>query len=119
MLFLQLQGLFERVGVRLIDLEAEVGFLDPPARLTRLCNCESRTGTCLSATMIFMWGRELRACAAISVVALENQAAVGAAEAERVRQRVVDLHGPRVIGNVVEIALAGRECSWLMVGGAI
>ena len=32
-LFLQLQSLFERIGVRLVDLVGEVGFLDPlPAR---------------------------------------------------------------------------------------
>ncbi len=53
-LFFQLQRLFERVGVRLIDLEAQVGFLDPLARMRRGCNGESRTGTCLIATMIFI-----------------------------------------------------------------
>ena len=53
MLFLQLQGLFERVGVGLVDGVGEVGVVDP---LAGRCDVSwaSRSGTCLMATMIFM-----------------------------------------------------------------
>ncbi len=36
---------------------------------------------------------------------LENQAAVGAAEAEGVRERIVDLHRARVVRHVIQIAV--------------
>ena len=57
-LFFQLQRLFERVGIGLVDLEAQVVFwIQCPAASTR--SCESRTGTCLMATIIFMSNRML------------------------------------------------------------
>src|ERR1022692_1374406 len=41
-------------------------------------------------------------------IALENQATVGPAKAETVRQRMVDLHGTRLVGNVIQVAVRIR-----------
>src|ERR1700694_2306811 len=40
---------------------------------------------------------------------LKDQAAVGAPKAERIRQRILDLHLPGMIGHIVEVALRVRE----------
>ena len=69
-------------------------------------NWESRAGTCLMATTIFMMSPCVQrdGTPALLLIALENQAAVGAAEPEGVRQRVVDLHRTRVVRDVIQIA---------------
>src|SRR5713226_7554104 len=46
---------------------------------------------------------------------LKDQAPVGPPETETVRERVLDLHGPRLVGNVVEIA--ERVRGFLIDGG--
>src|SRR5215469_10519908 len=38
------------------------------------------------------------------LVSLENEAPVGAAESEAVGERIVDAHGARTVGNIIEIA---------------
>ena len=53
MLLLELQAGFERVGVRLVDLAGQIGFFDPWPEAAIL-NWESRAGTCLMATTIFI-----------------------------------------------------------------
>src|ERR1019366_5714997 len=58
-----------------------------------------RVHPCSSVAMIF---RLLR------FEFLEDQCSVGAAEAERIRQRVADSHGTGVVGHIVEIALGIR-----------
>ena len=45
---------------------------------------------------------------ALRGVSFEDQTAVGAAEAERVRQRVLDVGVPRLVRHVVEIAVRIR-----------
>ena len=52
-LLLELQRLFERVGVRLVDLLGQVVFRIQRARGMRL-QLGSREGTCLMATTIFI-----------------------------------------------------------------
>src|ERR1700733_15037777 len=59
---------------------------------------ESRTGTCLIATNIFTAGSSFSEF-------LENQAAVGAATPERIRQHVFDGYGTRMIRHVIQVAL--------------
>src|SRR5438552_17190653 len=66
-------------------------------------SCESRAGTCFIETIIFMW------CAAALFESLEDQATVSAAEAEGVRKRVIDAHGPGLIGHIIEIAIRVRK----------
>src|SRR5580698_5866859 len=70
---------------------------------------ESRDGTCLMETRIFM----KRPSAGEP---LEDQASVGAAEPEGIRERILYLHGARVVRHIVEIALGvGRveiHCGW-------
>src|ERR1035441_2259820 len=86
-----------------------------------ILNCESRAGTCLTATRIFIKlfdrhpvGQTIAFCglsclaACLFGVTPENQAAVGAAKAETVRQRIVDLQGARLVGNVIQIAVRIR-----------
>src|SRR5258708_5414979 len=41
-------------------------------------------------------------------ISLEQERRVGAAEAEGIRQRVLDGHRPRLVGHVVEVALLVR-----------
>ena len=53
-LFLELQACFQGVGVRLVDLVGEIGLLRSTSPEDAMRNCESRAGTCLMATMIFM-----------------------------------------------------------------
>src|ERR1700678_1723244 len=60
---------------------------------------ESRDGTCLMETRIFMEGGS-------AGESLEDQAAVGAAESEGIRQRVVDFHGTGFVRDVVQVAPA-------------
>jgi hypothetical protein len=52
-LFLELQRLFERVGVGLVQRELKIGLFNPFAGAS-MRTCASRSGTCLMATMIFM-----------------------------------------------------------------
>src|SRR5262249_53389350 len=105
-------------------------------------NCESRAGTCLIATAIFIAKYlspqrhrdaeetqrrtknfrfspfSLRLCVSAVrslSIPLKDQATVGAAESETVRQGILDRHGPRMIGNVVEIA--GRIGVLVVDGG--
>ena len=53
-LLLELQRLFEGVGVGLVDGVGEVVFVDPLCRPSAMAIWASRSGTCLMATMIFM-----------------------------------------------------------------
>ena len=96
MLLLQPQRLFQRESIRLIGLETEVVFLNPAAAGIDTKQRIAR-GDLLYGDQIFM-GR-------IRLYRFENQATVGAAETERVRERVIDLHGPRLMRNIVQIAL--------------
>jgi len=41
----------------------------------------------------------------LALVVLQDDCSVRAAEAERIVQRVVHLHSPRLVGHVIEIAL--------------
>jgi len=52
-LFLEPQPGFQRVGIRFVDFVSQAGFLDPLTEAA-MRNCESRAGTCLMATMIFI-----------------------------------------------------------------
>src|SRR5581483_10915005 len=54
--------------------------------------------------MIRLWWAGGRGYASARVT-FENQTSVRAAEAERIGQRVLDIHGARVIRHIVEIAL--------------
>ena len=117
-LLLELQGFFQGVGVRLVDLVGEIGFLDPLAgggdaqlRIAR--------GNLLDGNDNFH--REYQdqnnasavICADLCVFLLEpleDQAPVRAAEAEAVGKRVFDLHGPRVMRHVIQIATLDRDC---------
>src|SRR5580704_11373449 len=64
-------------------------------------SCESRTGTCLMATIIFIncWLPILLA------ITLKNEAGVGSAEPKRIGECVIDLHRARMIRYIVQIAL--------------
>ena len=53
-LLLEPQRLFERVGVRLVQLEAGVLLADPGLRRRSDAGCHSRVTTCLMQTAIFM-----------------------------------------------------------------
>src|SRR5271156_4314367 len=65
----------------------------------------SFAGTCLTQTPIFKISSTSQL---FPVPALENQGRVGAAEAERIRERVMNLRFPRVVRNVVEVARGVR-----------
>ena len=73
----------------------------PPSAIARGA---SLAGTCLMQTTIFTCLRSLQRDQR-RVPALEEQRGVGAAETERIRERVLDLGFARVVRNVIEIAL--------------
>ncbi len=54
--FLELKRFFQGVRIGLVDLETQVGFFNPagPRGYAATRSCESRMGTCLIATIIFM-----------------------------------------------------------------
>ena len=72
MFFFELECFFERIGVWLIDLEAEIGFFDPGGGSAQLRVAQRDLLQCDNNfhTGLFVF--------------LENQAAVGAAETKRV-----------------------------------
>ena len=133
MLFFQAQRFFERVAIRLVHFESDIGFADPVAAFD---DGERRVfgGNLLDADDDFHdeflgnWhapaaaqhavhvSREL---ALLSAPALENQRGVGAAESERIRERVLDGGFARIVGNVVQIALRIGSSRRLIVGGRI
>ena len=53
-LLFQLQRLFERISVRLVDRVARDRLLQSTCRALSMRTCASRSGTCLMATMIFI-----------------------------------------------------------------
>ena len=100
-LFLQAQGFFEREAVRLVHLEADVGFANPQAVIG---DAQRRIlgGNLLDADGDLSWLRLTQSCATLP--ALEEQRGIGAAEAEGIRERVFDVGLARVVGHVIEIA---------------
>ena len=128
LLLLEAQRLFERVGVRLVQLEAGVPIADPRPRLVDAHRRASRVTTCLRQTAIFMapevgapactrsasartQPRPDRGASVLNRLACRidlEQRGVGAAEPERVRERVGDVGLARHLRHVVEIAVDVR-----------
>ena len=95
MFFLQAQSFFERVTIRLVHLESDIGFLDPVSG-----DGERRVfgGNLLDTHDnfhdIFLSPKTycMPACSGLfSAPALENQRGVGAAKSKRVRERVIQV----------------------------
>src|SRR5436305_3465179 len=61
--------------------------------------CHSRVGTSLMQTAI---------CMPLAGESLEHEGGIGATEAERIRQRVLDREPPRLVRHVIEIAVLVR-----------
>src|SRR4029077_6573267 len=70
--------------------------------------CESRDWTCFIQTAIFIGRRRQTLRSSSSLKPFEQERGVRAAEAERVRQRVLDLHRALDLRDVVEVAVLVR-----------
>ncbi len=120
--FFQAQRFFERVAIGLVRFEADVGFANPCAafgdgerRIFR-GNLLDANADFQESSMNVRWQMALskfagrhavplaRALGLLFVPALEEQRGVGAAEAERIRERVFDFRFARLVRNVIEIA---------------
>ncbi len=107
-LLLQLQRGFERVSVRLVDLVSEIGLFDPLARRSDP-QLRIARGHLLDGNDDFhVLGRDAcagrEACATLRHELLKHQSPVGSAEPETVGEGVFDLHRPRVVRHVIQIA---------------